>query len=116
MSGDGDAVGPHALGLEAEGPLGEVFAGFPAFGSTREGDAVVGGVFHTEAFEESSDDIGLENSGNEVRIEAFGLVGISDDKDEVFIGSLDVAARVAGSEDEQEGQEGELNKGTNHRG
>ena len=115
MGGDGNAVGPHSFGLQVEGPLGEVFAGFPAFGGTGESDAVIGGVFHAEAFKEGANDVGLEDAGDEVGVEALGFVGISNDQNEVLIGTLDIAAGVAGGEEEQNGQEGKLNKGTNHR-
>lgn len=96
VGGDGDSVGPFAFGLEVEGPSGEVFAGFPLGSCSGEGDAVCGGVFDAEAFEEGADDVGLENAGDEVGVEAFRLVGIADDEDFLLVGAFDIAAGIAG--------------------
>ena len=99
MGGDRNAVGPpcrsgcrwkvHAVKSSLASHL---------VGGAGEGDVVDGRVFHAEAFEEGADDVGLQNAGNEVGIEAFGLVGVADDEDFFLIGAFDITTGIAGEQ------------------
>lgn len=93
-----------------EGPGGEVFAGFPLGGCSGERGAVLGGMFDAETFEEGANDVGLENPRDEMRVEAFRLVGITDDEDFFLVSALDVTAGIAGNEEEKERKKGKESK------
>ena len=44
-------------------------------------NALFGGVFNTEALEQSPDDIALDDSGDNLRVEALGLRAVSQYED-----------------------------------
>ena len=108
MGGDGDAIGPFSFGLKFEDPLGEILAGFPTGGGSGKSGSVFGRVFHAESLEESSDDVGLEDTGNEVGIEALGFVGVPYDENVLLVCNFDIGPRVAGGHQKRQGdQDGE---------
>lgn len=72
----------------------------PGFCDARKGVAVNFWILHAKAFEKSSDDVGFEDAGDEVGIEAFGLGAVADDEDFFLVGDFDVGPAFAGGEDE----------------
>ena len=102
VGGHGFSVGPFRCGIEIEGPFREFWIGCPSQGCPREGGAILAGIFDTEALEECTDDVGFEDSGNEVRVEPFGFIAVPDDQNTGFVGLRDVRLRFTGNEDKGE--------------